>query len=144
MLKLETVEEIIEFAIAREQHAYELYKSIAEREVYSHVAELCEQLAKEELEHKQKLQQEFMKQGYSDLSIDVSDYIVHNNKKMIFMDSQEFLNFAIGKEEMAFKLYKKLAERTAKNQCKDVFVALAVEEEKHKEFLQKKLEDLLK
>ena len=144
MLKLETVEEIIDFAIAREQYAYELYKSMAEREAYSHVAELCEQMAEDELKHKQKLQQDFMKLDYSDTSMDISDYVVHNNGKTIFMDSQEFLNFAIDKEEKAFKLYKKLAEKTTNNQCKDVFMALAIDEEQHKEFLRGKLNDLLK
>ena len=144
MLKLETIGEIIDFAIAREEYAYELYKSMAEREVYSSVSRMCEQMAEEELGHKQKLQQDFMKHDHTTPMIDVSDYVVHNNQKMIFMDIQEFLSFAVKKEEKAVKLYKELADKAANSQCKDTFLALAVEEEKHKELLQEKLKDLLK
>ena len=145
MLKLETIDEIIDFAIAREQHAYELYKSMAEREVYSKVAQLCEQFAKEELGHKEKLQRAFMRSGLISSPVDVSDYVVPNDdEKTIFMDYQEFLNFAAIKEERAFKLYKELADKTNDPRCKAVFLALAVDEEKHKESLKKKLDDLLK
>ena len=145
MLKLETTEELIDFAIAREQYAYELYKSIAKKEVYSQVARLCEELAEEELGHKKKLQQKFMRNTAMSSSVDVSDYVVQNDdQKTIFMDYQEFLNFAALKEEKAFKLYKELADKTKDPQCKAIFLALARDEEKHKESLQKKLDDLLK
>ena len=143
MLKLETTEDIINFAIAREQHAYELYKSMAKREVYSGVAQFCEQLAAEELGHKQKLQQDFMISGQTASQMDVSEYVVHNEQKTIFMDYQEFLTFAVKKEEMAIKFYKKMAEEATNAQCRDVFLALIEEENEHKDVLQKKLEDLL-
>lgn len=144
MLKLETIEDIVNFAIAREQYACELYKSMAKREVYSNVARLCEQLAAEELKHKQKLQQDFLMTGQAVSPMELSEYVVHNEQKTIFMDCQEFLAFAVKKEEKSIKFYKKMAEATTKVQYKNVFLDLAAEEEKHKEFLQKKLEDLLK
>ena len=144
MLKLETMEQIIDFVVAREQYAYELYKSMTKREVYSNVAELCEQLAEDELEHKQWLQDDFMRAEHVSLPVDVSDYVVHNDQKTVFMDSQEFLNFAVKKEEIAMNLYKGVAKETTNCQCRDVFLALAMEEEKHKELLQEKLNNLLK
>jgi len=144
MLKLETAKDIINFAIAREQYAHELYKSMAKREVYSNVAQLCEQLAAEELGHKQKLQQDFMMSSQTASSMDVSEYVVHNEQKTVFMDCQEFLAFAVKKEDRAIKFYKEMAEEAANTQCRNVFLALAAEEKKHKEALQKKLEDLLK
>ena len=144
MVKLETIDEIIDFAIAREEHAYELYKSMAKREVYSNAARLCERLAENELEHKKKLQQHFMKQDQLDSPIDISDHVIHNNQKMVFMDFQEFLNFAAKKEEIAFKLYKEMATRSTNSRCREVFFTLAREEEKHKEALMQELKDLLK
>ena len=144
MLKLETTEDIINFAIAREQYACELYKSMAKREVYSNVAQLCEQLAAEELRHKQKLQQDFMMAGQTVLPMELSEYVVHSEQKTIFMDCQEFLAFAVKKEEKSVKFYKEMAEEATEAQYKNIFLNLAIEEEKHKEALQKKLEDLLK
>ena len=47
---------IIEFAIGHEVKAYQLYTDLSKKMVYPEVRELCEELAKEELEHRVKLE----------------------------------------------------------------------------------------
>ena len=58
-----SIDEILEFAIAREVEANELYTVLANRVENPAMAELILEFAREELEHKAKLELEVIKRG---------------------------------------------------------------------------------
>ena len=60
---MDTIGEIIEFAIGREAAASEFYMSAAELMDNPAMQILCQDLAKVELEHKATLELELMKEG---------------------------------------------------------------------------------
>ncbi|MHC4240587.1 MAG: ferritin family protein, partial [Planctomycetota bacterium] len=63
MAKVSPDEEVLEFAIARELEAYHFYLALAERVDSAEMRTVFEDLAKEELDHKAKLELEIMKMG---------------------------------------------------------------------------------
>ena len=63
MADLDSIEEVLEFAIAREIEAYELYMYIAQRVETSVMRKVCEDFAAMELAHKARLELELMKAG---------------------------------------------------------------------------------
>lgn len=106
--RMDCVDEILEFAISREVKANQLYMYMAKRTENPEISAACEELAKEELEHKAKLKLEVMKRGQMASDFDVSDYMMDVSGEMD-MDYQELLVFAIKSEETAIKIYTDLA-----------------------------------
>ena len=103
----------------------------------------CEDLAKEELEHKAKLELEVMKRGEVVHGLDVSDYIVDIGSELD-MDYEDMLVFAIKKEDTSVKLYTDLAAIVKNEQCREILLALAKEETEHKQQFEIEYEKLLK
>ena len=73
--------EILEFAVAREIESYKFFMVLADRMERPQMQKVFEGLAKEELEHKEKLELEIMKTGrvagIEDISkLDTQDYYV--------------------------------------------------------------------
>ena len=92
---------------------------------------ICEEFAKEELEHKAKLELELMKQGEIVRELDISAYTSEGGSP-IDMNYEELLAFAIKKEQTAIDLYTDLAEIVKDNESRDVLLDLAKEETTHK------------
>jgi rubrerythrin len=146
MDRIDSVDEILEFAIAREVEANQFYMYMAKRMENPELSKVCEEFAKEELEHKAKLELEVMKRGEMVSDFDISDYMMELGNE-IDMDYKELLVFAITKEEISISLYSDLAAAIKDKESRDMLLSLAQEETKHKERFKteyKKYKSLLK
>lgn len=136
MNKFENINDILDFAINEEQKAVDLYTNLAYSAKLEEVKAVFLEFAKEEIEHKArlttiKLNGLFTIKPEHVIDLKISDYSVSNelNEDSTYADA---LFFAMKKEKAAFKLYIKLAEKAPNNDLKNVFLALASEESKHK------------
>ena len=131
MDRIDSVDEILEFAIAREVEANQLYTYMARRMENPEMRKVCEDFAEEELEHKAKLELEVMKRGKVVHGLDISDYIMDVGDEMN-MDYDELLVFAIRKERISIDLYNDLAAVVKDEKSREVLLALVEEETEHK------------
>jgi rubrerythrin len=131
MESFSSVDEILEFAIAREVEAYQLYTYLARWFENPEMRKVCEDFASEELEHKAKLELEVMKTGKVVSDLNISDYMMDVGHALD-MDYKEMLVFAINKEGLSVKLYTDLAAVVRDNDSRETLLALAQEETEHK------------
>ncbi len=136
MDKFSSVDEVLDFAIQREQESVEFYTDLAGRVSRPQMKEVFLQFADEERNHKAKLQT--VKQGKTLIpaeanvtDLKIADYVVEVEVKEQ-MDYQEALIVAMKKEKAAYKLYSKLAALAEDEGLQQTFRALAQEEAKHK------------
>jgi rubrerythrin len=136
MKEWRSVDEILDFAIEKEQEAADFYNDLAAKMARAHMRDIFIQFAQEEMEHKAKLQQ--IKRGDIAMrprqevpDLKISDYLVTVEPNEA-IDYQGALLVAMKKEKAAFKLYSDLAATTDDQQVKDLFLTLAQEEAKHK------------
>jgi rubrerythrin len=109
MAKIGPDDEILEFAIAREVEAYNFFMALAERVETSEIAKVFEDLAKEELEHKAKLELELIKIGKTlpaaeKVTIPEHDYIISDVKSALDMDYKDVLLLGMEKEEASLMM----------------------------------------
>jgi rubrerythrin len=144
-----SIDEILTFAIDKENEAVEFYQSQAEKATKASLKEIFESFAKEEQKHaallsniagnKEKIESyEFKK--IPDLKI--SDYMVEKDYEE-GMPMPEILKVAMKREEKAVKLYQTLADQTDNADAKKVFLMLVQEESKHKLGLESMYDDYL-
>jgi len=135
MERFEFVEEVLDFAIAREVESQDFYMKLAERMENPAMQKVFENFATEELGHKMKL--EAVKHGEVLLgqkevrSLDIADYVVDVEPRPD-MDYAEALVVAMKKEKAAYRLYLDLAAVAEDEELTDMFLLLAQEEAKHK------------
>jgi rubrerythrin len=137
MKKTAPDEEILEFAIAREVEAHNFYMALAERVQSPEIAKVFEELAKEELEHKAKLELEVIKTGKTlspteKVTIPDHEYIISDVDSALDMDYKDVLMLGMEKEEAAFRTYVNLIASVHDEESQEVLMALAEEEVKHK------------
>lgn len=129
--------EILQFAIAKEVEAHYFYQALARRVNNPKMQTTLENLAKEELEHKAKLELEVMKAGKTikDEQIPArpdEEYIISDDLLPLDMDYKDMLMLGIEKEEAAFRIYVNLAASIHNESSREVLLTLAEEEVKHK------------
>jgi rubrerythrin len=135
-LQLDTIDKILDFAIAKEEDAFRFYSELAEKMDLPHMKEVFTEFAREEQGHKEKLLA--VKEGQQLLSAEqkVQDLKIGDKLEDIVLTSdagyQEALMVAMKAEKAAFQLYHALAQATDKPDLKQLFLALAQEEAKHK------------
>ena len=134
---------IIEFAIGHEDKAYRLYMDLSKVMIYSDIRELCEDMAKEELEHKAKLEKESAKRCELISPLNLSKYKVAGSKVNIFTHRLEMLIFAIKKEQASVKLYMDLAAIVNNEDSRKTFLWLAQQESEHKRRFEYEYKDFL-
>ena len=135
MDEFNSIEEILDFAIAGEAEANQFYTELAGQMENPAMREVFEGFAKEELGHKIRLQE--VKKGniqttpekVTDLKI--ADYMV-DVEPSPNMDYQSTIILAMKKEKAAFKLYTNLASKMQDPELRNMFLSLAQEEAKHK------------
>jgi len=137
MSKINSDEEILEFAIAKEIEAYHFFMALADRVDSDLVRKAFQNMAKEELEHKAKLELEVLKTGRTVSTKQVpprpeSDYIISNGDAKFDMDYSDLLLLGIEKEDAAFRIYVTMASKAGDEESREMFLALAEEEIKHK------------
>jgi rubrerythrin len=137
MAEFETVEEILELAVAREEDAHIFLMALAARMVNPEMRKVFEELAAEELEHKARLELEIIKTGRvvtesrKKLYSEANDYAEDVGSE-IDMDYKDLLTMAMQKEESSFRLYVDLASRVVNEDAYETLLALAEEEVRHK------------
>jgi len=135
MEKFESTEDILDFAIDREIEASNFYKGLAQRMENPDLCKVLEGFAREEQEHKAKLQA--LKRGEIELDtgdvqeLGIADYVIVGDLSpdMTYADA---LILAMKKEKAAYKLYLDLAMVAEAEELTDLFLTLAREEANHK------------
>jgi rubrerythrin len=136
MEKFNNIDQVLDFAMKSEQEAVDFYNQLATTMKNQEMRETFLEFAKEEINHKARLQK-IKEERLFDLSdekvqdLQISDYVV-NVKPSPDMMYADALVLAMKKEKAAFKLYTSLASRTDNQELKAVFESLAREESKHK------------
>jgi rubrerythrin len=131
MEDISSVDEILEFAISREVEANQLYIRMSKSIENPEMRKVCEDLAKEELEHKAKLELELMKKGEVVSDFNISNYVMDVGNEMD-MDYERLLLFAIKKEQISIDLYNDLAAVVKDEESREVLSMLATEETEHR------------
>ncbi len=132
----QSVDEILDFAVEKEEEAYNFYTGWAKKLDTSPARSHFEDFAKEELKHRDKLLE--VKRGQTlkpspqkvaDLKI--ADYLVEVPPTP-GMTYQRALTIAMQREKASFNLYNNLAALADDEGLRSTFLALAQEEAKHK------------
>lgn len=142
-----SVDEILDFAIAREEEANAFYLDLAQRMEKPWMAEVFRGFAEQELQHKMKL--EAVKQGQTLLpaaqkvmDLKIADYLVEVGLSDD-MSYQDALTVAMKREKKAFRLYTDLAASTEDQELKSTFEALAQEEARHKLWIEMQYDEYI-
>ena len=139
--------QILEYAICREEHAYNFYKALAEHMAYEELTNIFEELAQEELEHKKQLELEIIKLGHTietdrpHEKFNIAEFGLKEGHKLQ-MSLEDALTIAIEKEELSFRFYVEHEAMLKRQEAKEVMLALAEEEARHKLYFEKELETL--
>ena len=143
-METRTFEQVIEFAIQREEDAIKAYGDMVEMVETPGLKTLFAELQNEERNHKKLLQDltekkvEFLKvKDVIDLKI--SDYLVEEPPSAN-MNFQDLLILAAKKEQKAAELYSSLAEQAEQEDIKKLFEFLVMQEKSHKLKLEKEYE----
>lgn len=135
-MEFETIDDVIDFAMEREQEAHDFYMDLSEKMEIPAMKKVFIGFATEELGHKKKL--ELAKEGRFELGeakkvedLKISEYVVESEPKKD-MDYQDALVLAMKKEKAAFKLYMDLSGMTSDPKMTELFINIAQEEAKHK------------
>lgn len=142
-------EDVLQFAIYREVEAYYFYMALAERVSTPWMHKIFTDLAKEELEHKARLELEVMKTGKTvKLELRPAEpgrqYILSDTDEPLDMDIKDMLLLGAAKEEAAFRTYVDLVAHCPEEKSREVLLSLAEEEIRHKLRFEKEYETLLK
>lgn len=130
-----TIDEILDFAIGRENEAIQLYKDLAGKVEKPEMRKVLLGFIREEQEHRIKL--EDVKAGGVVLSdeemgnLDIADDI-EGGEARPDMSYADILVFAMKKENASIQLYTDLAKVVQDEELKDMFMWLAQEEAEHK------------
>ncbi len=142
---MNTVDEILDYAIDQEQQAADFYANLAGRAEKAGMKELLLGFADEEKSHKERLLA--VKSGDHELTpeqevldLKISDYLVEVDASDD-ISYQDALIVAMKKERAAFELYSDMAEKIPEGHLRDVFVGLAKEEAKHKLFFESEYDE---
>ena len=142
---MNTVDEILDYAIDQEQQAADFYASVAARAEKAGMKKLLLEFSEEEKRHKERLLA--VKTGERKLTpekeildLKVSDYLIEVGASDN-ISYQDALIVAMKRERAAFQLYSDMAEKVTDTNLKQVFAGLAKEEAKHKLFFETEYEE---
>ncbi|MDH4241258.1 MAG: ferritin family protein, partial [Phycisphaerae bacterium] len=131
----ESVDEILDFAIGREIEAIRLYIDLAGKVNKPEMREVLKGFAREEQEHKIKLEDAkavgMVLVDEEVASLGIADE-VEGGEFHPDMSYAEILLFAIKKEDVSVKLYTDMAKIAQDEEVKDMLLQLAQEETEHK------------
>jgi rubrerythrin len=136
MMKFHSIAEILDFAIQKEEEAYQLYSDLAGKMKRESMRLVFLQFAGEEKLHKAKLLD--IQGGKFEIppATKVTDLKIGDNLEEVNISEdlsyQQALILAMKAEKNAYKLYSDLAELTTDPTQKGIFLQLAQEEARHK------------
>ena len=143
-IEMRTFEEIIKFAIEREEEAINSYGEIADIAKTQGLKKLLLELREEEKNHK-KLLQSITEEKIEYLEIKdvidlkISDYLVEE-RPSADMNFQDLLILATKKEQKAVDLYSNLEREVKRGELKKLFEFLIQQEKSHKLKLEEEYE----
>lgn len=136
-MEFKTLEDIIKFAVQREENAYQLYRTAAERATSISARKMFEEMAEEEAGHKH---------AFENLNIEGAEkYVLADRPDMKLaeymtetpfredMSYPEILRYAMKTEENAYRLYTAAAELTDDPRLRKMLLVLADIEKGHKQ-----------
>jgi len=137
---MNTVDEILDYAIDQEQQAADFYEDVAQRAETAGMKKILLDFSEEEKRHKKILQD--VKSGEHELTpeqevldLKISDYLVEVETSDD-ISYQDALIIAMKRERAAYELYSDMAAKIPESHLKDVITGLAKEEAKHKLFFE--------
>jgi rubrerythrin len=149
MMGFETFEEIVRFAVEKEEEAAAFYNDLASREKFSGIRETFEGFAREEQGHRERLLDVLEgKTGPSDYpstwvpDLKRSNYLVDGDYRE-GMAYPDVLRLAMKREEKSLKLYDDLQAKAEGKDLVDLFRMLSREEAKHKLALETLYDDAM-
>jgi len=158
MKKLNTTEEILRYAIGRENESYKFYMDWAEQVKHLLLREALESFAREELRHKSLLELEILKTGKVVAGAEIpgeaqeidhlilpQDFESEADVLRIFLqaDVKNIFMQAIEREKASFHVYIDLALNIGEEEMRQTFLSLAEEEEKHRIWFEIEYDKLL-
>lgn len=142
---MNTVEEVLDYAIGQEQQAADFYADLASRAERGGMKDILMEFSREEEHHRDKLLA--VKQGEHALTaheevvdLKITDYLV-DVPVTDDISYQDALIVAMKRERAAFRLYSDMAAKVAEQDLRDVFLGLAKEEAKHKLFFESQYDE---
>jgi rubrerythrin len=137
-----TLDDVIKFAVEREDMAFRLYTNAARRTDSISSRKVFEELAHEEEGHKKSFENLDLSMAHEYKIVDrpdmrLADYMTHIPFREDFTYA-EILHYAMKTEEDAFKLYTEAAAATTDERLKKMLQVLADIEKGHK----RRIEDL--
>ena len=146
-MEFSSFKDVIEFAIEREEEAYQGYGDMSEKAEVPGIKELLLELQAEEKKHKELLQNITSEKideldHKKTLDLKISDYLVEEpaSPDMTF---QDLLIFAAKKEQKAVELYSRMIEKSSEEELKKLFEFLVEQEKAHKYKLEVKYEEMV-
>jgi rubrerythrin len=149
IMNFQSIEEIVNYAVEKEEEAVAFYTEISKKETFSGAKQTFEEFAQEEKKHVTLLQ------GFSANKEKLADYQyewIPDMKRSDYMVDIEYepgmhyteiLRLAMKREEQALKLYNELAGKTENDDFIKLFQLLAQEEAKHKRVLETIYDDFM-
>jgi len=133
---MKNVDEILDYAIEKEQEAHDFYMDLAKRMEREEIRNAFIEFAREELGHKAKLQaiqagKKLHSSAGKVTDLKLAEYIVDVDPGDE-LDYQKALILAMKREKASFKMYTDLAGAADNAELKEIFLALAQEEARHK------------
>lgn len=142
---MNTVEEILDYAIGQEEEAAAFYADLARRAEKAGMREILMEFSAEETRHKEQLLR--VRQGECRLApnrevldLSLADYLVET-EATADLSYQDALIIAMKREQAAFRLYSDMAESVREGELREVFSALAREEAGHKLFFESRYDE---
>lgn len=128
--------DIIAFAVENEVEAYEFYKGVAETTQDDNLKQIFQELAEEEKNH-QMLLEGFLAPDAEPLVFkETADYqvaeTVDKPKLSLEMKPVDAVALAMKLEQEAMEMYQKLADESASDSQRDMFLNLVAMEQGHK------------
>jgi len=130
------LQEIMDFAIDKEQEAIDFYTGLAAMARWEAIANELRSIAAMEISHKQKLQALNVGRAATTVNpravdMKIGDYLVESQPSAD-MTWQDILSIAMKRELSAMKLYEDLASIVGDPNAQQLFQNLSAEESKHK------------
>jgi rubrerythrin len=142
---MNTVDEILDYAIDQEQQAADFYADLAGRAEKAGMKDVLLEFSEEEKRHKERLLA--VKTGERELTpeqevldLKISDYLVEV-EATDDISFQDALIIAMKRERAAYELYSDMAEKIPAGKLREVFTGLAREEARHKLFFESEYDE---
>ena len=148
MIKFETIEDVIDFAIEEEEKSVDLYTELATQTTNFRLRTLFEQFAREELKHKVDISErrEEIINSFANSIInraELNEALIKFEPKQN-MNMEEALAFAIKCEDQMCTLYLHLSNNSNNPGISNFFFGLSEMEANHKRSYEFVLDDILK